>query len=255
MANKQIYELTTRTFNGDSLVPISIENTDPSTSAQYPQLAGKTSGNAISDFIANDQQYVTDLDTQNKTITGAINENKSVIGYSYDEYDATTAYAKDDLCIYNNVLYKALQATTGNLPTNTTYWEQTSIADEKQDVIDNSLQTTDKTVVGAINELNTNLWKRIPNYISFDITGTDLATTTIPANAIRDIFYNLDISSKLPANTIARQVVVETTDSKASICRQWLSGTNKISVSLGNPSASQLTITSVKVRIIYDSNI
>ncbi len=47
-----------------------------------------------------------------------------------DEYDATTAYAKGDLCIYNNVLYKAKQATTGNLPTNTTYWEQTSIADE-----------------------------------------------------------------------------------------------------------------------------
>lgn len=75
-------------------------------------------------------EYTQDLDTTDKTIIGAINEQQSVIGYSYDEYDATTAYAKDDLCIYNNKLYKAKQATTGNLPTNTTYWEQTSIADE-----------------------------------------------------------------------------------------------------------------------------
>lgn len=75
-------------------------------------------------------EYTQDLDTTDKTIVGAINEQQSVIGYSYDAYDATTAYSTGDLCIYNNVLYKAKQATTGNLPTNTTYWEQTSIADE-----------------------------------------------------------------------------------------------------------------------------
>ena len=74
MANKQIYELTTRTFDGDSLLPISVENPDSSTATEYPQLAGKTSGNALSDFVANSQQYTTDLDTTSKTITGAINE-------------------------------------------------------------------------------------------------------------------------------------------------------------------------------------
>lgn len=84
------------------------------------------------DNLLDDKQDATDnsLDTTDKTVIGAINENKSVIGYSYDEYDATTAYSTGDLCIYNNVLYKANQATTGNLPTNTTYWEPTSIADE-----------------------------------------------------------------------------------------------------------------------------
>ena len=70
------------------------------------------------------------LATVAKTVAGAINENKSVIGYSYDEYDSTSAYSTGDLCLYNNVLYKAKQATTGNLPTNTTYWESMSIADE-----------------------------------------------------------------------------------------------------------------------------
>lgn len=84
----------------------------------------------VADAVVNDFEYTQDLSTVSKKVTGGINENKSVIGYSYDEYDPTTAYSKDDLCIYNNTLYKAKQATTGNLPTNTTYWEPTSIADE-----------------------------------------------------------------------------------------------------------------------------
>lgn len=94
-------------------------------------LSGYYTSNQVDTLLA-DKQDATDnsLQTVDKTIIGAINEQQSVIGYSYDAYDATTAYAKDDLCIYNNVLYKAKQATTGNLPTNTTYWEQTSIADE-----------------------------------------------------------------------------------------------------------------------------
>lgn len=98
--------------------------------AQSGYTTYKASVSDIGEVILEDIEYTQDLQTVDKTIIGAINENKSVIGYSYDEYDATTAYAKDDLCIYNNVLYKAKQATTGNLPTNTTYWEETSIADE-----------------------------------------------------------------------------------------------------------------------------
>lgn len=105
----------------------------------------------VADAVVNDFEYTQDLSTVDKTISGAINENKAVIGYSYDEYDDTTAYSTGDLCIYNNVLYKAKQATTGNLPTNTTYWEQTSIADEIGR-IDTALSnvsdysTTEKTV-------------------------------------------------------------------------------------------------------------
>lgn len=90
----------------------------------------KVSASELGEALVNDFMYTQDLPTVDKTITGSISEQNSVIGYSYDEYDPTTAYSTGDLCIYNNVLYKALQATTGNLPTNTTYWEPTSIADE-----------------------------------------------------------------------------------------------------------------------------
>lgn len=98
--------------------------------AQSGYTTYKASVSDIGEVILEDIEYTQDLQTSDKTIIGAINENKSVIGYSYDEYDPTTAYSTGDLCIYNNSLYKAKQATTGNLPTNTTYWEQTSIADE-----------------------------------------------------------------------------------------------------------------------------
>ena len=110
--------------DGQSGGGVVIDDTTASTTTVY-------SSDKVEDLLS-DKQNSTDnsLATTDKTIVGAINENKSVIGYSYDEYDATTAYSKDDLCIYNNVLYKAKQATTGNLPTNTTYWEPTSIADE-----------------------------------------------------------------------------------------------------------------------------
>ena len=41
---------------------------------------------------------------------------------SYPDYDNATTYAVDDIVKYEGGLYKAISATTGNLPTNTTYW-------------------------------------------------------------------------------------------------------------------------------------
>lgn len=52
---------------------------------------------------------------------------------SYPDYDAAAAYAINDIVKYDSGLYKATAATTGNLPTNTSYWvkigDYTSIAD------------------------------------------------------------------------------------------------------------------------------
>lgn len=75
--SKQIYQLTTKEFEGNVLVPFDTPNTDPSTQAEKPYVSGKASGNAVADFIANTEEYTTDLDTTAKTITGAINELKS----------------------------------------------------------------------------------------------------------------------------------------------------------------------------------
>ena len=107
------------------------------------ELGNKANTSALSDY-----QPKTDnsLATTDKTVVGAINENKSVIGYSYDEYDDTTtsanAYAVDDLCIRNNTLYKCIAPTYGAW--DSSKWESTSIADEIGR-IDGDLSITDIT--------------------------------------------------------------------------------------------------------------
>ena len=44
--------------------------------------------------------------------------------FSVDAYDSGTTYVYNDFVNYNGVIYVATQTTTGNLPTNTTYWSE-----------------------------------------------------------------------------------------------------------------------------------
>lgn len=52
---------------------------------------------------------------------------------AYPDYDNATTYAAEDIVKYDGGLYKAISTTTGNLPTNTTYWlkigDYSSLAD------------------------------------------------------------------------------------------------------------------------------
>lgn len=105
--SKQIYQLTSRTFNGSSLVPFEVPNTDPSTSAENPYVTGKTTGNEVSEFVAIKQEYETDLETDNKTIIGAINElkeggggNANYVELTQAEYDELTEEEKHNGKMY-----------------------------------------------------------------------------------------------------------------------------------------------------------
>lgn len=42
---------------------------------------------------------------------------------SYSKYSALTSYIINDVVFYLNDLYICILATTGNLPTSTTYWK------------------------------------------------------------------------------------------------------------------------------------
>jgi hypothetical protein len=44
--------------------------------------------------------------------------------FSFDSYSATTAYAVGDKVLYDAVLYVCIQNSTGNVPTNNTYWSE-----------------------------------------------------------------------------------------------------------------------------------
>lgn len=130
MANKQISDLQARTFDGDSIIPHDVENTDPSTMSQKPYLTGSATGHVVADFVGNGEIYTTDLNTVDKHINGAINELHAINGYSYDAYDDTSTYSVGDLCIYNNALYKCTTAITTAEAWNANHWTETSIADE-----------------------------------------------------------------------------------------------------------------------------
>ncbi len=52
------------------------------------------------------------------------------------EYNNSTAYVTGELVTYNGFLYKAKSATTGNLPTNTTYWELLGEYSSLADIVD-----------------------------------------------------------------------------------------------------------------------
>lgn len=57
--------------------------------------------------------------------TASISSLSSVVSQltGTSAYVASTTYAANDLVTYNNNLYKSKQSTTGNLPTNTTFWD------------------------------------------------------------------------------------------------------------------------------------
>jgi hypothetical protein len=64
------------------------------------------------------ESRITDIEVYTDTIQSQINEILAI-----DEYDNSTAYAADDQVVYNDNLYRATQSTTGNLPTDTNYWQ------------------------------------------------------------------------------------------------------------------------------------
>lgn len=46
--------------------------------------------------------------------------------YVYNLYDNSNAYVVGEFCSYGNTIYECIANTTGNLPTNATYWSETT---------------------------------------------------------------------------------------------------------------------------------
>ena len=112
--------------------------------------------------------FPSNLDTEEQDIFGAINEVNAKAMNIAAEYDETASYSKGDYCIYQNATYRCIKAsgsTTGTFVA--ADWTLIKVLAEvkantdeiglKQNVTDNSLDTTSKTIVGAINELNSDI--------------------------------------------------------------------------------------------------
>jgi hypothetical protein len=95
---------------------------------------------------------------------------------SYPDYDNATTYAADDIVKYNGGLYKALSSTTGNLPTNATFWLKIGDYSSLADIVaahtaDISTLTTD--LGGEVTARETLATQMRGSY-----SGTDLANVT-----------------------------------------------------------------------------
>lgn len=98
-------------------------------------------------------------------------------------YSASETYATDDIVKYDGALYRALSSTTGNVPTNTTYWlkigDYTSVADAVAElvydvgVLETSLTTTDGNLAAEVTARST-----LAAQIRGSYTGSDINSLT-----------------------------------------------------------------------------
>ena len=122
--------------------------------------------------------YAVTSEGVKNAIGAAVGTVEDIIG---DAYDENTTYNTGGYCIHSDVLHKCNDDNvTGAW--DPTKWDATTVADElalKQNSNDNALATTDKTVVGAINEVNTGLGQKQDNLSKDILTTTDLDTLKV----------------------------------------------------------------------------
>lgn len=95
---------------------------------------------------------------------------------SYPDYDNATTYAADDIVKYDGGLYKAISATTGNLPTNATYWLKIGDYSSLADVVaahTAEIATLTTDLGGEVTSRET-----LATQMRGAYTGTDLASVT-----------------------------------------------------------------------------
>ena len=136
-----------------------------------------TAGHGVG-YAVTSEGVLNALGSLQTTLEGEIDTVEDIIA---DAYDENNTYDTGDYCIRSDVLYKCNDDNvTGAW--DATKWDATTIVDElalKQNSNDNALTTTHKTVVGAINEVNTGLGQKQDNLSKGTLTTTDLDTLKV----------------------------------------------------------------------------
>jgi len=111
--------------------------TSASTSPDPAFLISLLTGQITSTQLDNTLTSRINLIDGNSSVTNSVNARVAAVGSRIDTlqgqvselagtpaYSSGTTYATNALVTYNGGLYRARQSTTGNLPTNNTYWEK-----------------------------------------------------------------------------------------------------------------------------------
>ena len=100
------------------------------TAADPALILGSLSGQIKESHLFSTLASRIDLIDAPATTTGSVNARLSVVQSQVNEllstpaYSNTETYAVNELVTYDGAIYQAKQATTGNLPTNTVYWDK-----------------------------------------------------------------------------------------------------------------------------------
>jgi hypothetical protein len=131
------------------------------------------------------------------------------------DYNGATSYVLGDSVSYNGSSYVAIQATTGNLPTNTTYWQ---LLAQKGDVgpQGSSFQEHFETV-----SKNLKSWNATLNYTSGALTsivytdGTDTITKTL--NYTGGVLTSIVLSGDTPGGISLTKTFTYTGDNLTGV--------------------------------------
>ena len=215
----------------------------------------------LTNQITSSQLYSTlgsriDLIDANSSVIGSVNNRIAVLQGQITDiagtaaYSATTAYAVGNLVNYGGKLYRALQASTNILPTNTTYWDKigdyTSLgqavaanADNIETVVtDLTAEISARTLLDAqVNNATTGLPATRATLINDYYTKTDanstiatavtgLASTTYVTNALSNYTNTATLQANYYTKTDANTAISNATTSLVS--------TTTLNTALGN---------------------
>ena len=125
--------------------------------------------------VANAAATSSDIAAEASARASAISASAASLQSQIDDllaieaYNNSTSYAQGDQVTYNDKLYKAKQSTTGNLPTNTTYWDllgdYTSLGDTVGDntASINAINTVSSTSTSAAAQAIASLQSTVNN--------------------------------------------------------------------------------------------
>lgn len=190
------------------------------------------------------------------SVPGSVNARVSAVQAQVNDiqntptYSNTETYAANDLVTYNGAIYQATQTTTGNLPTNTTYWTKvgdytslgqvvaahtTQIATVVSDLSAES--TLRQTLSAQVNDATTGLPATrstlLTNY--YTKAATDSAISSATSTLVSTTALNTALGNYTnTAGLVADYYTKSATDSAISSATQYLVSTTGLATALGD---------------------
>ena len=158
--------------------------TDVNTAYSDIDLAIKNASDTATTASSNASQALLDAGAASSAASAADSKATGAIASIADTFDSTATYVIDSVVIYNSLLYICTTPVITPGPwTGSTNWDRITvedILDLKQNRTDNALNTANKTITGAINELKGD--KQDANYLNLNHTVADGTSLTNAIN-------------------------------------------------------------------------